>query len=136
MKMQTLAGVSGFSWCSLESGPNMFTYHKPLVDPFYVPKLAFHANRMAFGRTWAASYDVDTVYGPGDFVQPVIFNMDGASKANLTVELQNEKGRVLERKVFKGVEVPEGRSVTCLEPFRFRNSSEGLRFIVYKLQLL
>ncbi len=136
MKMQTLAGVSGFSWCSLESGPNMFTYHKPLVDPFYVPKLAFHANRMAFGRTWAASYDVDTVYGPGDFVQPVIFNMDGASKANLTVELQNEKGRVLERKVFKGVEVPEGRSVTRLEPFRFRNSSEGLRFIVYKLQLL
>ena len=136
MKMQTLAGVSGFSWCSLESGPNMFTYHKPLVDPFYVPKLAFHANRMAFGRTWAASYDVDTVYGPGDFVQPVIFNMNGASKANLTVELQNEKGRVLERKVFKGVEVPEGRSVTRLEPFRFRNSSEGLRFIVYKLQLL
>ncbi len=136
MKMQTLAGVSGFSWCSLESGPNMFTYHKPLVDPFYVPKLAFHANRMAFGRTWAASYDVDTVYGPGDFVQPVIFNMDGASKANLIVELQNEKGRVLERKVFKGVEVPEGRSVTRLEPFRFRNSSEGLRFIVYKLQLL
>ena len=91
---------------------------------------------MAFGRTWAASYDVDTVYGPGDVVQPVIFNMNGASKANLIVELQNEKGRVLERKVFKGVEVPEGRSVTRLEPFRFRNSSEGLRFIVYKLQLL
>ncbi|MBP5486469.1 MAG: glycosyl hydrolase family 2 [Bacteroidales bacterium] len=136
MKMQTLAGVCGFSWCSLESGPNMFTYHKPLVDPFYVPKLAFHANRMAFGRIWAASYDVDTVYGPGDSVQPVIFNMDGACRANLTVELQNEKGRVLERKVFKGVEVPEGRSVTRLDPFRFRNGSEGLRFLVYKLQVL
>ena len=25
MKMQLLMGTSGFSWCSLESGPNMFT---------------------------------------------------------------------------------------------------------------
>ena len=135
MKIQTLSGVSGFSWCSLESGPNMFTYHKPLVDPFLVPKLAFHANRMAFGRIWAASYDVDTVYGPGDLVRPVVFNMDGACRVNLTVELQNEKGRVLERKSFKDVEVAEGRSVTRLEPFRFRNGTEGCRFIVYKLQI-
>lgn len=133
MKLQTLTGVCGFSWCSLESGPNMFTYQKPLVDPYRVPKLAFHANKMAFGRLWAASGDVDTVYGPGDSVQPVIFNMDEACSVNLTVELQNEKGRVLERKVFKNVPVAEGRSVTRLEPFRFKSGSEGCRFIVYKL---
>jgi len=134
MKIQTLLGVCGFSWCSLESGPNMFTYQKPLVDPFYVPKLAFHANRMVFNRTWAGSGDVDTAYGPGDAVRPVIFNLDGACVATLTVELQNEKGRVLERKVFRDVRVPEGRSVTRLEPFRFRNRSEGCYFIVYKLE--
>lgn len=135
MKLQTLAGVSGFSWCSLESGPNMFTYHKPIVDPFYVPKLAFHANRMVFRKIWAASDDADTVYGPDDSIRPVIFNMGGACKATLTVELQNEKGRVLERRYFKDIEVTEGRSVTRLDPFRFRNSSEGCRFIVYKLQI-
>ena len=135
MKLQTLAGVSGFSWCSLESGPNMFTYHKPIVDPFYVPKLAFHANRMVFQRTWAASDDADTVYGPDDSIRPVIFNMEGACKATLTVELQNEKGKVLERRTFKDVKITEGRSVTRLDPFRFRNSSEGCRFIVYKLQI-
>ena len=136
MKKQTLAGVSGFSWCSLESGPNMFTYQKPLVDPFRVPKLAFHANRMVFERLWAASDDVDVVYGPGDEIRPVIFNLDGACSVNLTVELQNEKGRVLERKVIKGVPVPAGRSVTRLEPFRFKNNSEGVRFVVYKLNKL
>ena len=135
MKLQTLAGVSGFSWCSLESGPNMFTYHKPLVDPFYVPKLAFHANRMVFRKIWAASDDVDTVYGPDDSIRPVIFNMGDACTADLTVELQNEKGRVLERRTFKNLDVSEGRSVTRLEPFRFRSGSEGCRFIVYKLQI-
>ncbi len=133
MKIQTLLGVCGFSWCSLESGPNMFTYEKPLVDPFNVPKLAFHANRMVFGRLWAASGDVDTVYGPGDSIEPVIFNMDSACRVNLTVELQNERGKVLERKTFKNIDVPQGRSVTRLDPFRFRNSSEGTRFIVYKI---
>ena len=134
MKMQLLCGVSGFSWCSLESGPNMFTYEKPVVDPFCVPKLAFHANRMAFQRTWAGSDDVDTVYGPGDEIRPVIFNLDGARRVTLEVELQNEKGRTLERKVFKDVEVAAGRSVTRLAPFRFRNRSEGCRFIVYTLR--
>ena len=136
MKVQTLAGVSGFSWCSLESGPNMFTYQKPIVDPFRVPKLAFYANRMVFGRLWAASEDVDVAYGPGDMIRPVIFNLDGACTVNLTVELQNEKGKVLERKVFKNISVPSGRSVTRLEPFRFRRSSEGTHFIVYKLNRL
>ena len=135
MKLQTLAGVCGYSWCSLESGPNMFTYHKPLVDPFYVPKLAFHANRMAFREIWAASDDADTVYGPDDSIRPVIFNMGKACEADLTVELQNERGKVLERRSFKGVEVAEGRSVTRLDPFRFRNGKEGCRFIVYKLQI-
>lgn len=136
MKVQTLLGVCGFSWCSLESGPNMFTYQKPLVDPFNVPKLAFHANRMVFGRVWAGSDDVDVAYGPGDEIRPVIFNMDRACSVNLTVELQNEKGKVLERKIFKGVPVSAGRSVTRLEPFRFKNNSEGVRFVVYKLNKL
>lgn len=134
MKTQTLAGVCGFSWCSLESGPNMFTYQKPLVDPFYVPKLAYHANRMVFNRIWAASDDVDVVYGPQDEIRPVIFNLEDACNVNLTIELQNEKGRVVERKVFKNVNVPAGRSVTRLDAFRFRNNREGCYFVVYKLK--
>ena len=134
MKMQLLMGTSGFSWCSLESGPNMFTYQKPLVDAFCVPKLAFHANRMAFQRLWAASDNVDTVYGPSDSITPVVFNLDGACTVRLEVQLQDEKGKVLERKVFSHVDIPEGRSVTRLSPFRFRSHRSGCHFIVYKLQ--
>ena len=134
MKMQLLMGTSGFSWCSLESGPNMFTYQKPLVDAFCVPKLAFHANRMAFQRLWAASDDVDTVNGPGDSITPVIFNLDGACTVRLEVQLQDEKGKVLERKVFRQVEVPAGRSVTRLSPSRFRSRRSGCHFIVYQVR--
>ena len=133
MKMQTLAGVSGFSWCSIEAGPNMFTYQKPLVDPYYVPKLAFYANKMVFQDIWAGSGDVDVTYGPSDKVAPVIFNLSGACTADLAVELQDANGRVLERKVFRGIEVPAGRSVTRLEPFRFRSRREGNFFLIYKL---
>lgn len=133
MKMQTLAGVCGFSWCCMESGANMFTYQKPLVDPYYVPKLAFYANKMIFARLWAASDDVDTVYGPEDYVHPVIFNLDEACTVNLTIELKNTKGKVVEKKVFKNVKVEAGRSVTRLEPFRFKTRSEGCHFIEYKI---
>ena len=133
MKMQTLAGVCGFSWCCIESGANMFTYQKPLVDAYYVPKLAFYANKMVFSRIWAASDDVDTVYGPEDCVNPVIFNLDDACRVNLTIKLKNSKGNVIERKVFKNIEVPAGRSVTRLEPFRFKTRLEGCYVIEYNI---
>ena len=111
----------------------MFTYQKPLVDPYYVPKLAFYANKMVFSRIWAASDDVDTVYGPDDYVNPVIFNLDDACTVNLTIELKNSRGKLIERKVFKNVDVPAGRSVTRIEPFRFNARKEGCCFIVYKI---
>ena len=133
MKMQTLAGVCGYSWCCIESGANMFAYQKPLVDPYYVPKLAFHANKMIFARLWAASDDVDTVYGPEDQVHPVIFNLEEACTVNLTVTLKNSNGKVVEKKVFKNITVAAGRSITRLEPFRFKTKSEGCHFIEYKL---
>ena len=114
----------------------MFTYQKPLVDPFLVPKLAFHANTMAFQRIWAGSDDVDTVYSPEDEIRPVIFNLEDGCFVNLTVELQNENGKVLERKVFSNIEVPAGRSVTRLEPFRFRSGREGCFFVVYEIRKL
>ena len=134
MKVQTLAGVSGYSWCCIESGPNMFTYQKPLVDPYYVPKLAFYANKMVFQNLWAASDDVDTVYGPGDAVKPVIFNLGEACTADLTISLQDERGRTLEKKQIRAIAVPAGRSVTRLEPFRFKHKGEGTYFIVYSLR--
>ena len=134
IKKQILLGYDGFSWCTIESGPNMVTYQKPLVDPFGVPKLAYYANKMAFQRIWAGSDNVDTVYGPGDEIRPVIFNLDEARSVNLTVRLCDVDGNVLETRKFKRVAVPAGRSVTYLEPFRFDYEGEDCLFVKYSLE--
>lgn len=134
MKKQTLLGYDGFSWCSLESGANMFTYQKPLVDAVGVPKLAYYANKQVFNRTWAASDDVDVVYGPNDSITPVIFNLGEERTVKLLIELKNEKGKTVERKRIKDIRVEKGRSVTKLEPFRFKTKRDGRYFIVYTIE--
>lgn len=104
MKKQILLGYDGFSWCSLESGANMFTYQKPLVDAFGVPKLAFYANKQVFGRIWAASENVDVVYGPDDFITPVIFNLGEECQVDLEVRLKMrmENNRQQKNKKYSG----------------------------------
>ena len=133
MKKQILLGYDGFSWCSLESGANMFTYQKPLVDAFGVPKLAFYANRQVFERIWAASDNVDVVYGPDDCIQPIIFNLDEPCTADLTIELKDARGRTLERKRIRHVSIKGYGEITRLEGFRFKRMKEGAHFIVYTL---
>lgn len=133
MKKQILIGYDGFSWCSIESGANMFTYQKPLIDPFGVPKLAFYANKQVFNRIWAASDDCDVVYGPNDKISPVIFNLGDECTVNLYIELKDVKGKVYKKKSFKNIFVDKGRSVTRLTPFQFDNVREGCYFINYKL---
>lgn len=133
MKKQTLLGYDGFSWCSLESGANMFTYQKPLVDAVGVPKLAYYANKQVFNRTWAASNDVDVVYGPNDLISPVIFNLGEERTVNLTIELKNNKGKTVERKKIKNIPIDKGCSVTKLDSFRFKTQQDGCYFVVYTL---
>lgn len=133
MKKQILLGYDGFSWCSLESGANMFTYQKPLVDPFGTPKLAYYANKQAFCRIWAASDNVDVVYGPNDRITPVIFNLGDECIVNLSIELKNEKGKTVERKMIKNIRVEKGRSITKLNDFQFNEKKDGCYFIVYNV---
>lgn len=135
MKKQTLLGYDGFSWCSLESGANMFTYQKPLVDAVGVPKLAYYANKQVYQRRWAASNNVDVVYGPADEITPVIFNLDGEAVVNLTVELKTPQGKIVERKRYKQIHLPQGRSTTTLPGFRFKKAKEGCYAIVYTLKI-
>lgn len=134
IKKQILLGYDGFSWCTIESGANMVTYQKPLVDPFGVPKLAYHANAMAFQRIWAGSDNVDTAYGPEDEIRPVIFNLGEARTVTLAAKLCDADGKVLETRKFKRIAVPAGRSVTYLEPFRFSYDGEGCLFVVYEMK--
>ena len=136
MKKQILLGYDGFSWCSLRGGANMGTYQKPLIDNLAHPKLAYYTNKMAFQRTWAASADVDVVYGPADEVRPVIHHLGQKKTVDLVIELKNLKGKTLDREVMKNIELAEGRNITRIKGFRFKSVKDGVYGIQYTLREL
>ncbi|MBC5632984.1 glycosyl hydrolase family 2 [Parabacteroides hominis] len=136
MKKQILIGYDGFSWCSLESGSNMFTYQKPLTDPFGVPKLAYYANQSVFQPIWAGSGNVDVVYGPADRISPVLFNLGQPRTVDLAIELKNDKGKRIDRKVFKNIQIAGGRTIVNLDSFRFKTVPDGCYFLVYTIKEL
>ena len=114
----------------------MFTYQKPLTDASGVPKLAFYANRQAFGEIWAASDNVDVVYGPSDTIRPVIFNLGVPCVADLAVLLKDREGKTVDSKRMEKIRVDGGGSVTRPGSFRFRpQQGDGVYFIEYRLVL-
>lgn len=133
MKKQMLIGYDGFSWCSLRGGANMGTYQKPLIDNLRHPKLAYYVNKMVFQRTWAASENVDVVYGPDDRITPVIHHIGDAKDVRLEIKLKNEKGKTVATRLFDQISLSGGRQVYRLDPFQFRNVAEGHYFIEYVL---
>ena len=133
MKKQILLGYDGFSWCCLESGANMGTYQKPLIDSFGHPKLAFYTNKLVFQRTWAASNNVDVVYGPADMITPVINHLGDKLHVDLKIELQDINGKTLDKKNLKDIELSEGISTKQLDGFKFSKVKNGIYVIKYNL---
>jgi len=133
MKKQIRFGVDGFSWCCLHGGPNCGTYKKPLVDALGHAKLAFYANRMAFQDTFAASADVDVVYGPKDSIRPFVFHLGPPALVDVRVEVKTLEGKVLAARTFRAVRLPGGRSVTDLPPFRPSGIPPGIKAIEYRV---
>lgn len=134
MKKQILIGYDGFSWCTLEGGANMGTYQKPLMDNLGHPKLAFYIHQMVYQRTWAASDDVDVVYGPEDYIKPVIHHLGESAETDLLITLRDANNEVIDMKSFKNISLPEGRNVIRLPVFQFENNKEGIYFIQYELR--
>lgn len=133
MKKQMLLGYDGFSWCTIHGGANMGTYQKPLIDNSRHPKLAYYTNRMAFQRTWAGSNNVDVVYGPDDLITPVIHHIGEKHLVDLVIELKNLKGKTIDKKIFRNVELQEGRNSKEFSKFRFRKVTEGVYAIEYHI---
>lgn len=131
MKKQILAGYDGFSWCTLHGGANMGTYQKPLIDNSGHPKLAFYANKMAFQPIWAASNNVDIVYGPGDSITPVVYSINGDQDVDLKVQLEDLNGKVLDQITFKKIQVSD--EYRELNGFRFKKIKEGVYVVRYIL---
>ncbi|MCG8305738.1 MAG: hypothetical protein MI975_00005, partial [Cytophagales bacterium] len=108
-------------------------YKKPLIDNLNHPKLAFYTNKMVFQKTWAASNNVDVVYGPDDQIKPVINHLGDDKKVDLIIRLQSTKGRVIDKQVFRNIELNGGHSLTELESFRFSGVKDGTYFIHYQV---
>jgi len=135
MKKQILLGYDGFSWCTLHGGANSGTYKKPLIDNLGHPKLAYYVNKMIFQRTWAGSNNVDVVYGPNDSIIPVINHLGKNEKVDLLVQLKTLKGKIIDKKRFKNIELKEGHSIKKLNSFKFRKVKNGVYFIIYNITL-
>ncbi len=134
MKKQMLLGYDGFSWCCLRGGANMGTYQKPLIDNSRHPKLAYYTNRMAFQKTWAASNNVDVVYGPDDMITPVVHSIGDQRLVDLVIQLSDLDGKIMEERSFRNVLIQKGRNVEQLKGFRFKNVKDGTYVITYNLR--
>ena len=131
MKKQRILDYDGFSWCCLRGGPNMGTYKKPLIDCLGHAKLSYYINGMIFQRVVAGSNDVDVVYGPNDSIRPIIMNLGVARSVDMTVVVKTIDGKVIDRKVYKEIELPEGRTTTTLDAFKPNIESEGTYAVEY-----
>jgi len=131
MKKQRWLDYDGFSWCCLHGGANTVTYKKPLIDYHGHPKLAWYTNKMVFQRILAGSGDVDVVYGPGDTIKPIVMNLGDGRTVDLTLEIRSLDGSRVDSKLYQGVVLPAGRTVTELSPFKPTFPSDGYYAVEY-----
>jgi hypothetical protein len=79
------------------------------------------------------------VYGPEDEIVPVVIHWGApiaiAAGAELTVEVIDAEGEMVDSKTYTNLELPEGRDKVVLEGWRPDFGGEGLYTIVYELQL-
>lgn len=134
IKKMRLLDYDGFSWCNLRGGPNMATYQKPLIDYDGYAKLAFYAHHTVFQNSFAGSENVDVVYGPGDQITPVIFNLGKARRVSLTAELKTPSGKIIDSKKLGQFSLEGGRTVTRATPFRFSDQPDGNYVVNYVLE--
>ena len=137
MKKLRKIDYDGFSWCCLHGGANAGTYEKPVIDFQGNAKLAFHIHKTTFQPILAGSNNVDVVYGPDDTIVPMVLNLGIQRHVNLTVIIRDKfNGREIDKKFYKNVNLPAGRTVTELASFKPRFSDEGLYFIEYFVDAL
>jgi len=134
IKKMRMQGYDGFSWCCLRGGANMATYQKPLADYEGVAKLAFYAHATVFQDTFAGSDNVDIVYGPGDWITPVIFNLGETRTVALSAHLQTPDGQIIESKDLGQFSLEAGRTIIRGTPFRFNQPPDGVYVINYVLR--
>ncbi len=54
-------------------------------------------------------------------------------KVNLCVILKNLKGDILDKRIFKNIELKNGHDIKPLEEFRFKKVNDGIYAIIYEI---
>jgi hypothetical protein len=111
-------GYDGFAWCTLRGGGNNGTYMKPISDYYGHGKMAFHTVAMAYQKLLAGSGDVDLVYGPEDSIRPIVINTGCRFQGRLVVRVCDIEGRLVEQRSYDNLDIPPGKTVHTLEPYR------------------
>jgi hypothetical protein len=124
----------GMIWCTLDGGGNTGTYLKPLTDYYGHSKLAFYTIKMAFQNTLAGSHNVDMVYGPNDELKPAVMNLGEAKTVNITVNVKDIKGSVLDQKIYKNVKLQRGRTVKNMPAFIPNVNVDGFFIFEYTIE--
>lgn len=131
-KMRAL-DYDGLSWCCMWGGGNMGTYQKPLVDALGHKKLSWYAHRMGFQQLLAGSDNVDIVYGPSDNPNLLILNLGHRRQVNVILTIRNTRGKIVYKKVFKGITLPAGRTVSDAGIISRPTLSDGFYFFEYQI---
>ncbi len=104
----------GMNWCPLRGGPNTATYMKPVIEYSGQPKLSYYALQMVYQPVLAGSRNVDLVYGPDDTVPITVMNKGKPRTVDIQVVVKTMKGKQVARKIYPGVILEGGRTVTNL----------------------
>lgn len=123
----------GMAWCTLHGGGNNSTYLKPLIDYYGFAKISWYTIGMAFQPLLAGSGNVDLVYSKADRVPIIIMNLGSKMEVNLELNIKTPEGKIVERKRFKGISVPGGRTLTKVTEWDPDIREEGFYIFEYKL---
>ncbi len=125
--------IDSLVWCTLRGGGNSVSYMKPLIDFHDHAKLAFYTYRSAIEDYFAASEGVDVAYGPEDTITPVVIGLGDARAVNVTLACIDQAGRVAATRTYRNVELPEGRPIVKLDPYKPDVNGEGYYGVAYTI---
>lgn len=88
---------------------------------------------MGFQSVLAGSKDVDIVYGPSDAPELLVLNIGSERTVDVIVEIINEEGELMDKRIYQNVALPSGRTSTVLGKLELPKLSDGYYFFGYQI---
>ena len=126
MRVMRLMGYDGFAWCCLHGGPNTVTYKKPLIDFLGHAKLSWHIHRMVFQSVLVGTDDLDVVYGPDDWVHPIVLNLGAERIVDVELAIRSPNGEIVQNQIHRRIKILGGRSTTSLPAIQPKVPGDGI----------